>query len=105
MDYTAHLAPLSMGFPRREDWSGLLFLSPGDLPYLGIELTSPALAGRFITTEPPARGHLKPSEACEPTSQLPLEVALGLCGDIAIDKDQSARLMLSSSFVMTHLSQ
>ena len=30
-------APLSMGFPRREYWSGLLFPSPGDLPDPGME--------------------------------------------------------------------
>ena len=30
--------PLSMGFSRQEDWSGLPFLSPGDLPNPGIEL-------------------------------------------------------------------
>ena len=90
VNYTAQQAPLSMGFPRQEDWSALLFPSPGDLPYGGIALTSPALAGRFITTEPPGRVHLKPSEAREPTSQLPLEAALGLCRDIAVDKDQSS---------------
>ena len=28
-------APLSMGFPRQEDWSGLPFSSPGDLPTQG----------------------------------------------------------------------
>ena len=28
----AHPAPLSMGFPRQEYWSGLLFPSPEDLP-------------------------------------------------------------------------
>ena len=28
----AHQAPLSMGFPRQEYWSGLPFPSPGDLP-------------------------------------------------------------------------
>ena len=33
----AHQAPLSMGFPRQEYWSGLLFTSPGDLPDPGIE--------------------------------------------------------------------
>ena len=27
----AHQVPLSMGFPRREYWSGLSFPSPGDL--------------------------------------------------------------------------
>ena len=30
-------APLSTGFPRQEDWSRLPFLSPRDLPNLGIE--------------------------------------------------------------------
>ena len=39
----AHQAPLSMGFPRQEYWSGLPFPSPEDLPDLGIEPTSPAL--------------------------------------------------------------
>ena len=28
----AHQAPLSVGFPRQEYWSGLPFPSPGDLP-------------------------------------------------------------------------
>ena len=45
-------APLSMGFPRQEYWSGLTFPSPGDFPYPGIEPVSPALAGKFFTTEP-----------------------------------------------------
>ena len=36
-------ASLSMGFPNQEYWSGLPFLSPGDLPDPGIKLTSPAL--------------------------------------------------------------
>ena len=31
-----------MGFPRQEHWSGLLFLSPRDLPGPGIEPVSPA---------------------------------------------------------------
>ena len=48
----AHQAPLSMGFPRQEYWSGLSFPPPGDLPDPGIEPTSPALAGRFFITEP-----------------------------------------------------
>ena len=37
------LAPLSMGFSRQEYWSGLPLPPPGDLPYPGIEPTSPAL--------------------------------------------------------------
>ena len=36
----AHQAPLSMGFPRQEYWSGLLFPTPGDLPDPGIEPAS-----------------------------------------------------------------
>ena len=30
-------APLPIGFPRQEHWSGLPFPPPGDLPDLGIE--------------------------------------------------------------------
>ena len=46
-------APLSMGFPRQEYWSGLPFSSPGDLPDSGTESVSPALACEFFTAEPP----------------------------------------------------
>ena len=49
-------APLSLGFSRQEYWSGLPFPFPGSLPDPGIKPTSPgspALAGVFITTEPP----------------------------------------------------
>ena len=46
----------SIGFSRQDYWSGLLFLTPGDLPNPGIKsgsLMSLALAGRFfITWEP-----------------------------------------------------
>ena len=34
-------APLPMGVPRQENWSGLTFLSPGDLSDPGIKCTSP----------------------------------------------------------------
>ena len=37
----AHQAPLSIGFPRQEYWSGLPFPTLGDLPNPGIEPTSP----------------------------------------------------------------
>ena len=48
----ARQAPLSMGFPRREYWSGLPVASPRGLPSPGTEPTSlsPALAGGFFTT-------------------------------------------------------
>ena len=55
MDYIAHEAPLLMGFPRQEYWSGLPFPSPGDLPDPGIEPLLPPLAGVFFITEPPGR--------------------------------------------------
>ena len=44
-------APLSMGFPSHEYWSGLSFPSPGDLPTLVIKPKS-ALPGGFFTAEP-----------------------------------------------------
>ena len=37
MDSSLHQAPLSMGFSRQENWSGLPFPSPGNLPNPGIE--------------------------------------------------------------------
>ena len=45
----------SVEFSRPEYWSRLPFPSPGDLPNPGTELTSPASAGRFFTTEPPGK--------------------------------------------------
>ena len=51
----AHQAPLSMGFSRQEYRRGLPFPPPGDLPDPGMEPASPALAGRFFTTEPPGK--------------------------------------------------
>ena len=38
----AHQAPLSMGFSRQEQWSGLPFGPPGELPDSGIEPMPPA---------------------------------------------------------------
>ena len=51
-----HQAPLSMGFPTQEYWSGLSCPPPEDLRDPGIKLTSlmsPALAGGFLTTSAP----------------------------------------------------
>ena len=51
-------APLPMEFSRQEYWNGLPFPSPRDLSDPGIERMSPespALAGRFFTTEPIAK--------------------------------------------------
>ena len=45
-------ASLFMRFYRQEYWSGLPFLSPGDLPNLGIEPGSPALQVDSLSSEP-----------------------------------------------------
>ena len=55
-------APLSMGFPRQEYRSGLPFSTSGNLPDQGIKPEfpgPPALAGRFFTTEPSGKPHLR----------------------------------------------
>ena len=51
----AHQAPLSLGFPRQKDRSGLSFPTLGDLPTqeLNLSLCISALAERFFTTELP----------------------------------------------------
>ena len=54
----ARQAALSVGFSRREYWSGWPFPSPADPPDPGIEPASPvslALAGGFFTTESPGK--------------------------------------------------
>ena len=45
-------APLCMGFPSQEYWSGLPFPSPVDLPDPGIKLGSPALQADSLPSEP-----------------------------------------------------
>ena len=53
----AHQAPLSIGFPRQEYWSGL-FASPGDLPdprIKPISLVSPALQAGSLSLAPPRK--------------------------------------------------
>ena len=44
-----------MVFPRQEYWSGLPFLTLGDLPDPGIKPASPAMARRFFITKPPGK--------------------------------------------------
>ena len=60
-----HQAPLSMGFPRQEYWSGLPCAPPGDLPNLGIKPLSPASPELqvdfffFFTAESPGKPVMK----------------------------------------------
>ena len=51
----AHQAPLSMGFSRKEYWSGSPCPSPGDLPDPGIKPRSPALQADALPSEPPGK--------------------------------------------------
>ena len=48
-------APLSIGFPKQEYWSGLPFPSSGDLPNPGIKPRSPALQAGSLLSEPPGK--------------------------------------------------
>ena len=50
-----HQAPLFMGFPRQEYWSGLPFPFPGDLPGPGIKPRSSALQADSLPSEPPGK--------------------------------------------------
>ena len=55
MEYSQ--AHLSMGFPRREYWSGLTFPPPGDLPNSGMEPASPTRqeSHRWATSKAPVK--------------------------------------------------
>ena len=50
-----HQAPLSMGFPRQESWSGLPCPFPGDLPNPGIKPRSLLLQADSLLSEPPQK--------------------------------------------------
>ena len=58
-----------MGFPRQEDWSGLPFPFPGDLPDPGIEPGSPTLQADSLLSEPSGkrdmRWHLRFKGDCD----------------------------------------
>ena len=64
----ARQAPLSMGFPRQEYWSGLSFPSPGDLPNPGIEPSSPALQADSLLSEPPGKPVCQVGAPSDPSS-------------------------------------
>ena len=71
-------APLSMGFPRQEYWSGLPFLTPEGLPHPGIEpesFASPALTGGFFTIMPHGKPHVS-LLSFQPLSHVQLFVTL-----------------------------
>ena len=51
-------APLCVGFPRQEYWSGLLCPPPGDLTDPGVELASPTLQADLFTSVPHGKPNL-----------------------------------------------
>ena len=55
----AHQAPLSMEFSRQQYWSGLPFLSPGDLHDPVIEPGSTKLQAVALPSEPPGKQYDK----------------------------------------------
>ena len=73
----ARQAPLSMGLPREEYWSGLPFPTPAQLPDPEIEpksLMSPALAGGCCTTSATSRPNTMMVMFSLPTCALRKEV-------------------------------
>ena len=54
---------LSMEFSRPEYWSGLAFLSPGDLPNPGIKPRSPTLQADSLPAKPPGKPSVYLDEA------------------------------------------
>ena len=52
---SGHLQARIWRFSRQEYWSGLPFLSPGDLPNPGIKAGSPALQADSLPSEPPEK--------------------------------------------------
>ena len=44
----ARQTPLSIEFPRQENWSGFPFPSPADLPNAGIKFNISCIADRFL---------------------------------------------------------
>ena len=59
--YVACQAPLSMGFPRQEYWSGLPFHSLEDLCNPVTKSGSPAFQADYLPSEPPGKPHTKQS--------------------------------------------
>ena len=70
----ARQAPLSMGLPRQEYWSGLPFPSPGNLPDQGLNpylLQVSCIAGGFFTPEPSGKPYWCPySHSFPPNSSM-----------------------------------
>ena len=104
----ARWAPLSVGFSMQEYWSGLPCAPPGDLPKPGIKpginVVSPALAGRFSTTKPPGKHQLNHQfSSVHSLSRLRLFVTPWIAArqaSLSITKSQSSLKLISIESVM-----
>ena len=81
-------APLSMGFPGQEYWSGLPCSPPGDLPNPGIEPGSPVLQADYLPSEPLGKPWIRLSPVthtlqggCSSDIRLPCEVDISPTSD------------------------
>ena len=65
-----------MGFSRQENWRGLPFPSPGDVPDPGIEPGSPILEADALTSEPPGKPYAVYVGEYSASYQFPLQTAI-----------------------------
>ena len=117
-----HQAPLSMGFPRQESWSGLPFPSPEDLPDPGIKPVSPTLqvvtciASEFFPSWAFGEAPLKESDQIKSDQSLSrvwlfatpwiasYQASLSLTISLSLPKFTSiASVMPSNHFILCHL--
>ena len=83
----ARQAPLSMGFPRQEYWSGLPCPPPGDLPDPGIESASPARLANSLPLS-----HQGSPVLCKPFLQFPKQLfKVDLCNHHSLDVKMKLR--------------
>ena len=75
----AYQAPPSMGFSRQEDWSGMPFPSPGDLPNPGIKPRSPTVQADALTSEPLGKPMQGPTQITQNVDKLILRDSQGIC--------------------------
>ena len=101
----AHQAPQSMRFSRQEHWSGLSFPPPGDLPHPGIEaipLTSPSLAGGFLTTSATSVQSLSHVRLCATPWTAAFQVSLSITNSWSLPKLMSIESVPSNHLILYH---
>ena len=99
----AHQAPQSMRFSRQEYWSGLPFPPPGDLPHPGIEpipLTSPSLAGGFLTTSATSVQSLSHVRLCATPWTAAFQVSLSITNSWSLPKLMSIESVMPFSHLI-----